>query len=128
MGQIPSVQPFHAFVYPFSPADKLYLARKYAAFVKSNVEKFPPLVRYLSERSHRIRVGYVSSDFGDHPTAHLIQSFFGFHDKENFHIYAFSLSGNDGSIYRAKIQSEVETFIELSEITNDYDAACMIAS
>lgn len=29
----------------------------------------------------RLRVGYVSSDFGNHPLSHLMQSVFGMHDR-----------------------------------------------
>ena len=34
----------------------------------------------------RLRVGYVSSDFGNHPTSHLMQSIPGLHDKENVEV------------------------------------------
>lgn len=34
----------------------------------------------------RLRVGYVSSDFGNHPTSHLMQSIPGLHDTENVEV------------------------------------------
>ena len=34
----------------------------------------------LKESGGRLRIGYVSSDFGNHPTSHLMQSIPGFHD------------------------------------------------
>lgn len=37
--------------------------------------------RFLAELKGRIRVGYVSSDFGNHPTSHLMQSVPGLHDR-----------------------------------------------
>ena len=35
--------------------------------------------RDLSATNGRLRIGYVSSDFGNHPTSHLMQSVPGFH-------------------------------------------------
>jgi predicted O-linked N-acetylglucosamine transferase (SPINDLY family) len=32
----------------------------------------------------RIRIGYVSYDFADHPLAHLLNSLFGLHDRNYF--------------------------------------------
>lgn len=37
----------------------------------------------------RIKIGYVSSDFGNHPTSHLMQSIPGFHDKSKVEIYCY---------------------------------------
>lgn len=35
----------------------------------------------------RLRIGYVSSDFGNHPTSHLMQSVPGFHNKANVEVF-----------------------------------------
>lgn len=32
------------------------------------------------------RVGYVSSDLGNHPLSHLMQSVFGMHDRNRFEV------------------------------------------
>lgn len=34
----------------------------------------------------RLRVGYVSSDFGNHPTSHLMQSIPGMHNPDKFEV------------------------------------------
>ena len=52
----------------------------------------------------KIRIGYISYDFADHPLAHLLASIFSFHDRSNFQIIAFSLRKNDGSEWRKKIE------------------------
>ncbi|CAN0309999.1 unnamed protein product, partial [Ectocarpus fasciculatus] len=33
-----------------------------------------------------VRVGYVSSDLGNHPLSHLMQSVFGMHDRTRFEV------------------------------------------
>jgi protein O-GlcNAc transferase len=70
-GRCPVVQPFHAFMYPFTAAEKRVLAERYAAMALGNVARFPALVPWTSS-SQRIRIGYVSSDFGNHPLCHLM--------------------------------------------------------
>jgi protein O-GlcNAc transferase len=56
----------------------------------------------------------VSSDFCNHPTAHLMQSIPGLHDRKRVEIFCYSLSADDGTAFRAKIQREAEHFIDLS--------------
>ena len=52
----------------------------------------------------RIRVGYVSSDFHEHATAHLIAELFECHDKERFALHAYSYGTDDGSPMRRRIE------------------------
>lgn len=40
----------------------------------------------LKASGGRLRVGYVSSDFGNHPTSHLMQSIPGMHNPEKFEV------------------------------------------
>ncbi len=37
----------------------------------------------------RLRIGYVSSDFGNHPTSHLMQSIPGLHDRTKVEIFCY---------------------------------------
>ncbi|TPX47257.1 hypothetical protein SeLEV6574_g02756 [Synchytrium endobioticum] len=61
-----------------------------------------------------LRIGYVSSDFINHPLAHLMQSVFGLHDRRRFRIYCYSLSPSDNSPYRNKIEAGADVFIDVS--------------
>ncbi len=69
----------------------------------------------------RIRIGYVSSDFGDHPVAHLLTGVLEHHDRSRFEIYAFSLSKQPDTASRRRIEAAVDHFIELGQIP-DADA------
>ena len=70
-----------------------------------------------SDMHSRVRIGYVSSDFCNHPTAHLMQSIPGLHNRERVEIFCYSLSADDGTTFRAKIQREAEHFVDLSSTT-----------
>ncbi|KAJ0393390.1 hypothetical protein ATCC90586_012241 [Pythium insidiosum] len=126
---LPSVQPFHALVYPLSMQRFLDLCRRYAERAKLNVSLVEiPALKYKIKRSNeRLRIGYVSSDLGNHPLAHLMQSVFGFHDKRKFEVFCYSTTPDDGSIWRRKISSEVEHFKDISLMSNG-DAARLIHS
>lgn len=46
-----------------------------------------------------------------------MQSIPGLHDRKRVEIFCYSLSADDGTTFRAKIQRETEHFIDLSSIT-----------
>jgi len=123
-GQLPAVQPFHCFTYPIRLEDKLMISHSYAeqAKARAGICKFNHRVSYK-----KLRVGYVSSDFCNHPLAHLMQSVFGLHDFDNFDIILFSLTPDDGSVYRRKIASEA-LVVDLSSEKDDVKAAQIINS
>jgi predicted O-linked N-acetylglucosamine transferase (SPINDLY family) len=64
-----------------------------------------------------IRIGYLSSDFINHPLAHLMQSVFGMHNRARFRTYTYSLSPTDNSPFRQKIERESDVFMDVSAWT-----------
>ena len=54
-------------------------------------------------RSQKIRVGYVSGEFRNHATTHLMAGVWERHDKGKFEIYGFDNGWDDQSDYRARI-------------------------
>lgn len=116
---VPSIQPFHSLVYPLSLSELLHIARRYAKRAKMNVSLCESVFKFKSKsKNARLKVGYVSSDFGNHPVSHLMQSVFGLHSKNKFEVYCYSLSPSDRSEWRLKIESEVEHFSDLSQLHN----------
>ncbi|RYR38798.1 hypothetical protein Ahy_A09g043986 isoform E [Arachis hypogaea] len=67
----------------------------------------------------RLRIGYVSSDFGNHPLSHLMGSVFGMHNRKNVEVFCYALSPNDGTEWRQRIQSEAEHFLDVSAMSSD---------
>ncbi|KAI4378055.1 hypothetical protein MLD38_015595 [Melastoma candidum] len=127
MSVLPSVQPFHAIAYPLDPMLALEISRKYAAhsnLVASRYSlppfSFPaPFPVKCQGGSGRLRVGYVSSDFGNHPLSHLMGSVFGMHDTQNVEVFCYALSANDGTEWRLRTESEAEHFIDVSSMPSD---------
>ncbi|VDK52763.1 unnamed protein product [Anisakis simplex] len=102
--RVPSVHPHHSMLYPLTHAQRMAIAAKHAQLC---IEK----------------IGYVSSDFGNHPTSHLMQSIPGMHNRENVEVYCYALSANDGTNFRQKLVNESEHFVDLSQVTNNDKAA-----
>ncbi|XP_076171153.1 O-linked N-acetylglucosamine (GlcNAc) transferase sxc isoform X1 [Ptiloglossa arizonensis] len=127
--RLPSVHPHHSMLYPLSHEFRKAIAARHANLC---IEKIHVLhkqpYKYPREIGTRLRIGYVSSDFGNHPTSHLMQSIPGLHDRQSVEIYCYALSSDDGTTFRAKIAREAEHFIDLSQIPCNGKAADRINS
>jgi protein O-GlcNAc transferase len=138
--RLPSVHPHHSMLYPLSHEQRKGIAARHAQLCieKVSVIHKPPyefpktLTAALEQRNEgsmgdcggpRLRIGYVSSDFGNHPTSHLMQSVPGMHDRNRVEIFCYALSPDDGTNFRRKIMAESEHFVDLSTIPDNGKAA-----
>ena len=74
----------------------------------------------------RLRIGYLSQDFRDHPVGHLLSAGLPLHDRSRFEIFAYSTGADDGSDVRKKISQSVDRFVDIAAMS-DADAAAAIA-
>ncbi|KAF9972380.1 hypothetical protein BGZ73_004529, partial [Actinomortierella ambigua] len=115
---VPTVLPFHTFTYPLSSRQIRLISHRNALRITHGTlgSHWLPSTVYPPPRppQPRLKIGYVSSDFNNHPLSHLMQSVFGMHDKKLFEVFCYATTPADQTPYRAKIQSEVEHFIEVS--------------
>lgn len=61
----------------------------------------------------RLRVGYFSADFWNHPVAQLIAGLFEAHDRSKFEIYAFSSGPDKRDEMRLRLEKGFEHFIDV---------------
>ncbi|KAJ6643242.1 UDP-N-acetylglucosamine--peptide N-acetylglucosaminyltransferase 110 kDa subunit [Pseudolycoriella hygida] len=122
--RLPSVHPHHSMLYPLSHDFRKAIAARHAnlCLEKVHVLHKPPY-KFMREFTGRLKIGYVSSDFGNHPTSHLMQSVPGMHDRHRVEIFCYALSPDDGTTFRSKIANESEHFIDLSQIPCNGKAA-----
>lgn len=64
-------------------------------------------------RPERLRVGYFSPDFHNHPVSHLLVEALEFHDRNRFDIVAFSYGPNHKDDLRARLRTAIETFLDV---------------
>ncbi|XP_022697467.1 UDP-N-acetylglucosamine--peptide N-acetylglucosaminyltransferase 110 kDa subunit-like isoform X2 [Varroa jacobsoni] len=128
-GRLPSVHPHHSMLYPLSHDQRKAIAARHANLCIEKIQVLhKPLYSYPVElrKGERLRIGYVSSDFGNHPTSHLMQSVPGMHDRSQVEIFCYALSIDDGTSFRGKISKESEHFTDLSTVQCVGAAADMI--
>lgn len=119
---VPTVLPFHTFTYPLNARQIRLISHRNALRISHSTltsswvpaHVYPP----PSPPAPRYKIGYVSSDFNNHPLAHLMQSVFGFHDKKRFEVFCYATTASDGTPYRFKIESETEHFLDVSAWSN----------
>lgn len=122
--RLPSVHPHHSMLYPLTHEFRKAIAARHANLCLEKVQVLHrPAYKFPRELTGRLRVGYVSSDFGNHPTSHLMQSVPGLHDRAELEVFCYALSCDDGTTFRSKIAREAEHFIDLSQIPCNGKAA-----
>lgn len=69
----------------------------------------------LSAGTHRekIRIGYFSSDFKDHPVGVLCENLFPFHDRTRFEVYGFFLNASTGDPIEQRIANACDAVFHL---------------
>ena len=71
----------------------------------------------------KIRLGYFSADFHDHPTAHLMAELFERHDRERFELIAFVFGRNQPDEMRSRLVKAFDQFIDVEHKTDQEIAA-----
>lgn len=127
--RLPSVHPHHSMLYPLTHDFRKAIAARHANLCLEKVHVLhKQSYNFAKELSKdgRLRIGYLSSDFGNHPTSHLMQSIPGLHDRSKVEIFCYALSPDDGTTFRHKISRESEHFVDLSLIPCNGKAADQI--
>ena len=94
-------------------------------YVKSNLIQKPlPLAPKPLQKPKRLRIGYFSADFKDHPVSHLISKMLEQHNRNHFEIYAYSIGPEKNDKTRQRIINAVDVFDDVSTM-NDRDVALL---
>ncbi|MBA1241826.1 O-linked N-acetylglucosamine transferase family protein [Pseudomonas japonica] len=99
------------------------------AYVKRMVPAAEPLPARAAAplAGRRIRVGYVSCDFRNHATMHLMAGLFEAHDRNRFEVFAYDYSAPDVSAYRQRFTEGCEHVIAIHAMTDQQAAERMAA-
>lgn len=112
-----AVMPFDSLTIPASREAQLKCSRSWVARNFSSNAQTPR--RGEDYAHHRLRIGYVSSDFRRHPTAYLTAGLFEGHDRSRFDIVGVSIGPDDGSEMRARLEDAFDKFIDGAALTDD---------
>lgn len=96
-----------------SAAAQLRCARTYTeAFHPAQVQAPPPARR--QESGGRIRLAYLSGDFGEHAVTYLLAGVFERHDRNRFETIALSWGRQRDGALRQRVQAAFERFVDVS--------------
>jgi tetratricopeptide (TPR) repeat protein len=114
----PTVLPFHTFTCPMSAKQIRLISQRNGLRISCSTLRAPwlPATVYAppAPPNPYLKIGYVSSDFNNHPLAHLMQSVFGLHDRSRVKAYCYATTASDQSIHRQQIEREAPVFYDAS--------------
>lgn len=67
----------------------------------------------------RLRIGYLSSDFQEHPAAYLMAGVLERHNRERFEIFAYSYGPQQDTPMRTRLQQACEHFLDVAWESDD---------
>jgi protein O-GlcNAc transferase len=118
--KVPAETPFLNLVRSDDPAVNCAVARAWSHDIDRKLTELRQSLgfRYKKNRQGKIRIGYLSNNFGDHPTAHITRRLYGLHDRERFEIYCYSYGAEDNSRYRKAIKEGCDVFVDIRDLSN----------
>lgn len=120
--QVQPLQVFHAMALGLDHADYLTLVAQVSASVAAQTS---PLPRPAKTEHKRLRIGYLSPAFRDHPGAYLFRSVLAAHNRDAVEVFGYTLCADDGSAVRRDIVAGCDHFIDLCSL-DDVQAAARI--
>ncbi|KAK9769430.1 putative Glycosyl transferase family 41-domain-containing protein [Seiridium cardinale] len=114
----PTVLPFHTFTCPLTAKDIRMISQRNALRISCSTLRSPWLPNSVypppPPPKPQLNIGYVSSDFNNHPLAHLMQSVFGMHDFTRAKAFCYATTASDRSAHREQIEREAPVFHDAS--------------
>jgi protein O-GlcNAc transferase len=116
--------------YPFPFLSVRDVAAAQRACAKAFVaDKFPasaaPLWRKKRYGHAKIRIGYLSGDFRQHPVSALMARVFELHDRKRFETAAFSLRPAERSSLGERVRDAFDSFVDVSQMSDRAIASLM---
>ena len=117
----PRWPPWIALSLPTSPAQQLAVARRWArAMLPAAAPRRP-----VPPRRERLRVGYLSGNFRDHPTGRLMAGLLEAHDRGRFEITGYGYGRDSGGAIGERVRRAFDRWRDVRDLA-DADIARMI--
>ncbi len=112
--QVGALGAFGALSLPLSPEDLAKIAMMRATRLLSSVRgQCGPPTAAAARTPSKVRVGFLSNDFRDHPVGHLVSALFAVHKSGRIETYAYSTGEDDQSVYRRRVETGADRFVDL---------------
>ncbi len=108
------LSPFVALALPVSSAQQLAVARRWSR----EMLPVPAAPALVSVRGDRLRIGYLSSDFRDHPTGRLMVGLFEAHDRRKVEVFGYGYGRASDSPLRRRIVAAFDHWRDLGSMSD----------
>lgn len=105
---------------PLKPDTRIALARDCGTALARSV---PAPAPWRDNPAAKLRIGYLSPNFRNHPSALLTAPLYELQDRSRFEVFGYALSPEDGSAIRGRIARACDRFLDLSAEPDDAVAA-----
>ena len=125
LAEEPLPAPFGLLSIPSTLEEQLAAARAWSRRRTAVTGVLPARPFTEEKKPRRLRIGYLSADFHEHVTAHVMIDVFEQHDRRRFETVALSYGPDDGSAIRSRLARAFERFIDLRPLSNVAAAAAI---
>jgi predicted O-linked N-acetylglucosamine transferase (SPINDLY family) len=84
------------------------------------------IVDHLPTARNRLRIGYLSADFHQHPTMYLLRGVLAAHDRSRYSVHLYSYGSVDDEM-TARARAACEVFRDISQLSDDEAANAISA-
>ena len=118
-----AVSPFNVLSLEDAPDRHQLRSEKYA---QENFRQNPlPSSRMSPNKPEKLRIGYFSADFREHPVAYVIAKVIETHNRDEFEVFGYSLHGNRQDELRQRLENSFDHFTDVQELS-DQDVALQV--
>lgn len=109
------IQPFLLLGMDDDPSRQLARAARWAS---ENYPVAPPLPPRPGTRPEKLRIGYFSADFRDHPVMQLMARLLELHDRERFEVHLFSFGEDMPDAMRDRARMAADQFHDVASLSD----------
>lgn len=118
--RFPGETPFDNVRRTDDPAENLRVATVWSTLIQKQVESLNPHFKFEHLKKNpnkKIRIGYLSNDYRDHPIGYLVRHIFKNHDREPFEVFAYSSGIDDKSLPRKEVEKYSDHFVDINNLS-----------
>lgn len=120
------IEPFTLLPIPSTPQQQRKAGNACSLRLRGSAKPLPA-ASVPTPDTDRVRIGYLSSDFYNHATTHLISELLELHDRSRFEIFVYCHSPLEDSHWQRRIRAAADHFRDVRELSDQAVAERMRA-
>lgn len=119
-GQRPGKTPFMSLYWDDDPRQNFLICRAWSEEIKKEVKNSAGLFSFKQPKRKRkkIRLGYLSNNFHDHPVGEILINLLRFQQKDKFEVFLYSYGYDDTRLYRSYVRNFGHRFLDIKNLSH----------